>query len=91
MHDTETPPGQIVNREQPKYLRDVIKKYYDEEPQEARKSIVATLPSPDAEKRLERLKTALLSLCDGLELNAKGEWRVPSVSTTKIREILKDV
>jgi len=87
--DTKNPPGQTTSRPEPvRYLRDVIKKYYEDEKafDEARKpkrtqelfmEEEATYPSTDAEKRLERLKTALLKLCDALDRDSRpagGVW-----------------
>jgi hypothetical protein len=64
--DLNNPPGQIVNRPEGtstggvRYLRDVIRKYQEQERQDAEKDRGATQASTDAEKRLERLRTALV-------------------------------
>lgn len=103
MTNTKNPPGQFTNEikftnqtfdkenpKQVKYLRDVIKKYYDQEALEVGR---ATQPSTDAEKRLERLKTALLGLCrssDGVSQRVYGVNGLVGVDVSKILKILED-
>ena len=68
MHNTKNPPGQFTGDErsatgQVKYLRDMIKKYYDEESLSTELlRPPAPTPLPSAEKRLERLVGALTRL-----------------------------
>jgi hypothetical protein len=69
----EGAPGQVVvgpSSGGVRYLRDVIRKYQEESALEPRE---LPAPSPDAEKRLERLKQALLEICDDPYLDP-GNW-----------------
>jgi hypothetical protein len=74
MHDTEHPPGQSSGGV--KYLRDVIKKYYDEDQEDERPQTAverrlrgeAPVLSTDAEKRLQRLQGAIQALARQAEL-----------------------
>jgi len=99
-HDVDTPPGQIVSspvapetsRPQPvKYLRDVIKKYQDENKKEGAynpfKEEMATQVLTEAEKRLERLLGVLESLARQAELRQgpkDGWWAF------ELRQIIKE-
>lgn len=71
MHDTTTPPGQV------RYLRDVIRKYQEEDRQEALKTLPATQGPTNAEERLEGLLGTLESLARQAELrqgHSDGWW-----------------
>ena len=65
----EHPPGQIIPSSIPygpgmgqiKYLRDMIKKYHEEEGYKALEAPQATLPSTPSKERSERLLGALLA------------------------------
>lgn len=72
----DSPPGQIVNREQPKYLKDVIRKYYEEEGYTPPERVQATLPSTQAEERLQRVLGALEGLARQAEARqgAHDRW-----------------
>lgn len=80
-HDTVTPPGQV------RYLRDVIKKYYEEEKgYEPSLQVQATAPLPDAEKRLQAVLGALAGLCkQQIARDGTINWW-----TQEIRKIIKD-
>lgn len=94
--DTNNPPGQV------RYLRDMIARYQEEEKVENRKEGAyngfsdpqATLPLPDAEKRLQRLVDALESLLIEHEKrrNEYGvrEGTLAVVASWKIRKIIKE-
>lgn len=98
--DTTNPPGQA------RYLRDVIKKYYDEDrdlvgdlakaldkpgiPKDHQSGFPKVkVPSPqlETEKRLERLKTALVGYTEELD-----KWHSGWATTVgdEIRKILED-
>lgn len=92
--DTENPPGQIVNPVGQssggvRYLRDVIRKYQDEDrAQERAEASQATLSSTPAEKRLQAVLAALAGLARQAELRQgtyDGWW------AQELRKILEEV
>lgn len=90
--DIINPPGQTkYPQNRGTYLRDIIKRIQREEfdepiktPQEAIKEVPATIPSTDAEKRLQALLGALAGYLDG----SKGAVVSGAQVRNEIRKIL---
>src|ERR1700752_2745595 len=100
--DTVNPPGQLTytnqtytgSPQQVKYLRDVIRKYQEEDnrenrkegPYNALKGQDARMPLPDAEKRLARRKQVLLTYLDGDEFDVASGISVRMAVKAIIKE-----
>lgn len=97
MHDTEHPPGQVVaSNEAPRYLRDVIAKYWEEEnfdpPHQAEEGYKApeasqaTQPSTQPNEGVQRLVGALLRACHA----SKVENNTYFLTMQEIEQIIKE-
>lgn len=70
--------------------RELLRSARQDSPQERKLRGEATLPSTDAEKRLERLVEALESLCDRADKQSGKFCCTVDVSVGDIREAIKN-